>query len=76
MQNSEVPGSSLLDMTQDGAVIYDFEQRADSIVDEGDLPRIQKELRHNAKKQDRARRNEERGLRPDGRPLVREPDNN
>ena len=52
-------------------VVFDHEQRCDSIIDESDLARLQKEINHNIKKQERAKRNAEKGLRPDGTPLVR-----
>ena len=55
----------------EAAVVYDFEQRSDSIIEEQDLTRIEKEINHNNKKQEHERKNRERGLRPDGTPLVR-----
>ena len=62
-------------MTDAGAVLYDFEQRADSNLSQTDLERISKELNHNDKKALKALRNASRGLRPDGQPLVRGGDN-
>lgn len=58
----------------EAAVLYECEQRADSIIEEADLERIEREINHNLKKQDRARRNQELGLRPDGTPLIRDAD--
>ena len=58
-----------------GAIIFDHEQRCDSIIEEGDLARLQKEINHNIKKQERTKRNLAKGLRPDGTPLVRGADN-
>lgn len=43
-------GSSLIDQGEDGAFEYDFELRSDSIISESDLPRIERELNHNAVK--------------------------
>jgi len=54
-----------------GAIIFDHEQRCDSIIDESDLIRLQKEINHNIKKQERTKRNLDKGLRSDGTPLVR-----
>ena len=59
----------------EAAVMYDFDQRSDSIIEEQDLARIQKEINHNNKKYEQETKNRERGLRPDGTPLVRDVDN-
>jgi hypothetical protein len=58
----------------EAAMLYDFEQRADSNIEEDDLKRLEKEINHNLKKQGKAKRMKERGLRPDGQPLVRRAD--
>ena len=54
--------------------MYDFDQRSDSIIEEQDLERISREINHNNKKQDHEKKNKEKGLRPDGTPLVRQAD--
>jgi len=69
--------SSLLDITESGAVLFnnfDFEQRADSNLEPEDLLRLQREINHNRKKQLKAEQNRQKGLHPDGSPLVREAD--
>lgn len=55
-------------MTGGGAVVfdYDYELRCDSNISESDLPRIQKEINHKLKKQEKEKRNLAAGLRADG----------
>jgi hypothetical protein len=36
----------------EAAAIYDYRERADSVIEENDLKRIEKEINHNLKKQD------------------------
>ena len=48
-------GSSLLDMTEHGAVIYDFEQRTDSILSSQDIERLQKEVNAGYRKEQKAK---------------------
>ena len=57
-----------------GAIVFEHEQRCDSMLSESDLPRLEKEINHNIKKQERIKRNLEKGLRADGEPLVRDGD--
>ena len=45
---------------------FDFEQRCDSIIEEGDLARLQKEFDRSYKKQAKEAENLANGLRADG----------
>ena len=45
---------------------FDFEQRCDSIIEEGDLARLQKEFDWSYKKQAKEAENLANGLRADG----------
>jgi len=72
-KGEEVP-SSLIDMATIGVVdpaLYEFEKRCDSIISESDLPRLEKEIKHNMKKEQQRRRNLEEGLDENGNSPVR-----
>ena len=56
--------------------MYEYDKRCDSNLSDSDLMRLQKEADHNVKKQEWQRKNVERGLREDGRPIYRQADNN
>jgi hypothetical protein len=58
-------------MTEDALMMYDFEQRADSILEEQDLKRLQKEINHSTKRLQKIEKNRLLGLDEDGNPLVR-----
>lgn len=55
--------------------VFAFEYKYDDIISESDLPRIEREINHNIKKTEKRKRNAALGLRPDGSPLIRAPDN-
>ena len=58
-------------MTEDALMMYDFEQRADSILEEQDLKRLQKEINHSTKRLQKIEKNRLLGLDEDGNPFVR-----
>lgn len=46
----------MLDLTE-SAHLYQYEERSDSIIEEADLVRLEKEINHNLKKQAHERKN-------------------
>ena len=51
---------------EDDAIEYDYELRSDSIISESDLPRIERELNHNAVKTAKARKRQKKLARNGG----------